>query len=122
MAGLHVTPALIEAAYELLRITPPFRGWKLPHADDVQFVVLPKNSTFVGAYHGDDEKPSWHRISIAAKVTTYDLLSTVAHEMVHMKLGVDYYDKRRQPADHGKTFNRMADQVCRWHQFDRGVF
>jgi len=32
---LPLTPATLTAAYEFLRTTPPFKGWKLPHADEV---------------------------------------------------------------------------------------
>ena len=37
--ALRLTPEILEGAYEFLRATPPFRGWRLPHADEVEFVV-----------------------------------------------------------------------------------
>ena len=37
---MQITPELLEASYELLRSMPPFKRWKLPHADNVVFRVL----------------------------------------------------------------------------------
>jgi len=117
MAGLHVTPAMIEAVYELLRTTPPFRGWKLPHADDVEFGVT-QSHHFFGVTRRQDGKFSVH-VSCRKNKQLGTLIATVAHEMIHIRQGV--IGEWHGP-DHGKTFHRMADQVCRWHQFDRGAF
>jgi hypothetical protein len=88
----------------------------------VEFAILPANCSDFGRYHGDDKNPNWHRISVATGMTPWQLVTTMAHEMIHMKLGVDYYDHRPPIADHGKTFNRLADQVCRWCHFERSTF
>ena len=36
---LPLTPAVLAAAYEYLRATSPFKGWRLPHCDEVEFSV-----------------------------------------------------------------------------------
>ena len=33
MGRLHLTPDLLEGAYEYLRLSPPFREWRLPDGD-----------------------------------------------------------------------------------------
>lgn len=113
--ALHMTPDMLETTYELLRLTPPFRGWKLPDADGVRFSIL-KTQDMQGDYSFDDG--THHiRISYSRHKTLHALTMTLGHEMVHMRdqiIGAK--------ADHGKSFHRMADQVCRHHGFDRGQF
>lgn len=110
---LHLTPDLIEAVYELLRATPPFRRWKLPHADDVEFHVI-KSGAIDGdcAYDGD-------RFTIRLSADRHSMLAstiaTMAHEMCHMR-----YPRDR--AHHGKLFKRLAAQVCAVHGFDPKTF
>ena len=118
MAGLHISPAMIEGAYELLRTTPPFRGWKLPHADDVTFVVLRKRRPFADT-HFDRKKGFMVRVSHTAHTQLSTLLATVAHEMIHIRQG--QLGQWHGP-DHGALFNKLADQVCWYHHFDRGAF
>lgn len=113
--ALHVTPEILEATYELLRMTPPFRGWKLPHADEVAFSVLTTDE-LDGDYAF--EKGRHHiRLSAAKHKTLHSVTATVAHEMCHMR---DQINSVR--SHHGGSFKRMADAVCRWHGFDRGQF
>lgn len=124
--SLHLTPAMLEAAYELLRATPPFNKWRLPEADDVEFhVTIIKNA--MADYHyshclGD---PQIHKIRVHAKrhPTLRELLESMAHEMVHIyqRGTVDHVVKRRS-AVHGPKFKRLAAQVCRYHGFDAATF
>lgn len=114
---MHITPEIVEATYELLRLTPPFRGWRLPQADEVGFHVLRTKSICGDHYYYDGR----HHIRISYKrhSTLRSLTETIAHEMVHMReheLGV------RNDIAHGTVFHRLADQVCRHHSFDRGAF
>ena len=39
---MKLTPGILEAAYEFLRTTPPFKGWKLPSGVDITFRVIKK--------------------------------------------------------------------------------
>lgn len=112
---IHATPEIVEAIYELLRLTPPFKGWRLPHADEVEFTIL-RTKDFEGDYHFHKGRHVI-RISHHKHKTLAFLTMTIAHEMIHMRdqiLGVKSF--------HGKSFQRMADQVCRYHGFDRGQF
>ncbi len=108
---MRITLAIVESAYELLRTTPPFRGWQLPESDDVKFVVVPLRCTMARhSFNG-----TTHTISVCLRHTHLNtLLMTLAHEMVHM---VD-----QGPAEHGAAFRRLAKQVCRQHGWDYGAF
>jgi len=115
--SIHLTPDILEQAYELLRATPPFRGWKLPPADDLTFHVIATNSP--AADHYCIEGVHTIRISHKRHKTLRTLIETMAHEMVHMR---EAQMKTRADVEHGKVFHRLADQVCRAHGFDRGMF
>jgi len=112
--NLSLTPDMIAAAYELLRTTPPFRRWGLPEADDVGFYVIAAKGDHGSHWTADFA----HHIAINKCHTQLpSLLNCVAHEMCHMRqfiLGEKSY--------HGPVFKRLADQVCRHHGFDRGMF
>jgi hypothetical protein len=119
--GLHITPDILEAAYRYLMATPPFRRWKLPDADEVEFHVI----------RVDDRRGDWncyqkksgggHIIRISAKLIgrTQSLIEAVAHEMVHARCEM-LGDKTASP--HGGSFKRLAGQVCRHHGFDPKLF
>lgn len=116
---LHLTPDMLERTYELLRTTPPFKGWKLPEADAVGFsVVLGANEH--GCTVFDDEKLTF-LIKVSSKRHKHlcSVVATMAHEMVHMR---EWQLKARADVHHGATFNKLADSVCRHHGFDRGQF
>jgi hypothetical protein len=106
--SLNLTPAMLEAAYELLRTTPPFRNWKLPDTDDVEFHVTKFGHA---ADCGFDGTQFVIRVSATKHGTLAALLETMAHEMCHMR-----YPNDR--AHHGYLFKRLAVRVCRHHGFD----
>jgi len=107
VAGLHLTPEIIAAAYTYLRSTPPFNRWKLPPAHDIKFKVT-KSMTDAGYCAGSE-------IGISEKCSahTHSLLSTMAHEMIHI-----YLDRRGVKAHHGPEFQRCAKRICDVHGFD----
>lgn len=114
--ALHLTPEMLEAAYELLRATPPFRGWRLPAGDDVEFHV-----TRHVDIHGDCvDAGHAHviRISERKHSTIQALLVTMAHEMCHMRQDI----KAPHEGEHGKIFKQLAQRVCRYHGFDLKAF
>src|SRR5690349_18038866 len=57
--SLRLTPDIIEGAYEFLRMTPPFRGWRLPPADEVEFVVS-RHKRYLGYHRGLKHKVNSH--------------------------------------------------------------
>lgn len=118
---LHITPAMLECTYELLRVTPPFRRWGLPHADEVEFHVCKmKDAVADYIWWWSDGKMMLHRIRVSAQDhhKIFPLIESMAHEMCHMKqrlMNTNY-------ASHGQVFKRLAAQVCRHHGFDKATF
>ena len=115
---LHLTPALLEGAYELLRLTPPFRRWKLPHADDLEFRITNHVDRF--GHYDDRNGRAIANIAVSARhiKTLKSLFELLAHEMVHLHL----HRQGKKWDTHGRSFQRFADQVCRHHEFDRSEF
>ena len=115
--ALHLTPDILEAAYELLRWTPPFSRWKLPEGEDVAFTVA-ANPAFLGEYQWEGDH---HRISISmrwsAQLTT--LLPIMAHEMLHLYQRVASTENKNQ---HNAQFRRLSATVCKHHGFDPRAF
>lgn len=113
---LHLTPEMMAQTYELLRATPPFRGWKLPAADDVEFHVTrhtDRHGDCVDAGHAHVIRCSANKHGSLAS-----LIITMAHEMCHVRQSKLAPRER----DHGTAFKRMARSVCRIHGFDPKVF
>lgn len=120
---MHLTPTILEAAYNYLRATPPFSKWKLPESDAVEFHVTRTQPTkahniIYGDYNNRPGKPRI-RISHNAHKNQYMVVLTMAHEMVHM---YQYQPGARGSYDHGPKFKRLAAQVCRAHGFDPETF
>lgn len=116
--GLHITPEMMERTYELLRLTPPFRGWNLPHADEIEFRAVNMRGQDQGYCQ---HLGTHHCIALATNKhsTLHSLTLTIAHEMVHLRMEHAHPKDR---AHHGARFKRYADMVCRHHTFDRGQF
>lgn len=115
---LHPTPEMLESVYELLRLTPPFRAWKLPPADDVEFhVVRMKGQDQADCYWNGNR----HVIRIASNKhsSLAPIITTMAHEMLHLHLDRAY---PRDRAMHGGRFKRHAKMICLAHTFDHGQF
>ena len=115
---LKLTPHMLAAGYEYLRTTPPFVRWKLPPADEVQFRVSRKTSRF-GEYWTEGEE---HVISVSDLSTghTATLLTTLAHEMVHLHQHVTKTETKG--AVHNAQFRRLAARICKYHGFDPKAF
>jgi hypothetical protein len=114
--ALSLTPAMVEAAYELLRTTPPFRGWRLPPSDEVEFRVTDDRAA-LGSCRAD-------RACIAISGHLHGhlstLLATLAHEMLHL-----WQERRgtgRRDVVHDHEFRRVARRIARLHGFDPRLF
>ncbi len=108
---LPITPALLRATYDFLRVTPPFKSWGLPPGEDVVFKVTRSRNT-----HGDHLLHNGvHTIRVSCIKVGYTavLISLMAHEMVHAVC-----DLEGVRSAHGKAFKRRAAAVCRYHGFD----
>ncbi len=118
--SLPLTPEILEAAYEFLRNTPPFKGWKLPVGDEVEFTV-----TLLRDREGDHTTyrgTSDHVIRVSSNKIghTASLVVVMAHEMIHAKQAVAKTFTAN--AEHNAEFRRLAKSVCKLHGFDPKTF
>ena len=114
---IPLTPCALAAAYDYLRMTPPFKGWKLPHSDEVEFCVT---------RHRDREADHTHylrttehiiRVSCYHIGTTAKLMEAMGHEMLH------YHQWRlRKSSGHDRWFNQQNARMCKYHGWDIEVF
>jgi len=118
-----LTPEMLEGAYEYLRVSPPFCHWDLPHADHVSFRVLGAKDRF-GHFRGRHRKAQgddgFSEIAISAGLvkSTDLLISTMAHEMIHL-----YQDETGTArGHHNPKFRKLAKRVCAIHGFDLESF
>jgi len=123
MGGLSLTPEMLEAAYEYLRASQPFRAWNLPHADQVMFRVLGARDRF-GHFRGRHRKAQgdngFSEIAISARMVCSSelLIATMAHEMIHL-----YQDETGNArGHHNPAFRKLARRVCAIHGFDPEEF
>lgn len=117
MAGMHLTPEILAGAYEYLRTTPPFRRWKLPHADEVRFRVSATISPRA-FYLYDRAKDPPHEIVLSAKRhgTTHSIMETMAHEMLHLHQelrGTAHHNNQ-----HNAEFHHLNKRLCAYHGWD----
>lgn len=120
--ALHITPMLMELTYELLRASPPFNKWKLPHADDIAFRVTASTTEYGEFCFETVRKKQKHHtigVSIVGVRSLDKLIETMAHEMCHLR---EFILGARSDVLHGKAFQKLADQVCARHGFKRGTF
>lgn len=115
---LFLTPSIVAGAYEYLRTTPPFRGWRLPPAEEIEFKVVATDA--LAGYH-DYSKNGDHVLAVSNKCHghTATLMTTVAHEMIHVHQGERGTETAAQ---HNAQWNRLAKRVCRIHGFDEKEF
>lgn len=121
---LTLTPAVLEAAYNFLKATKPYSGWKMPDSSEIEFWVGRRRGEF-GCYVSNGNKYPYHRIHVSAHMVkaTHPLIATMAHEMVHVRDQIlDPSWPHTDDDGHGPKFQKMADMVCRIHGFDRSTF
>lgn len=124
---MHLTPEILERAYEYLRATPPFNKWKLPDADDVIFSVSAEKKLY-GHYQYDADARHPEKLNHHITVSEYKnprshvMMETLAHEMIHLHQRVSGLKTGYHSASHGRLFKRWAAQVCKAHGFDLKTF
>ena len=112
---LPLTKDLLRGAYDFLRMTPPFKKWKLPPGEIVKFVVT--RSPTVQGDHILVKGVHTIRVSCKKVGATSTLMELMAHEMVHVKC-----DRDGVKSEHGADFKRAARLVCKYHGFDEASF
>jgi predicted SprT family Zn-dependent metalloprotease len=117
--SIRISIPIVEAAYELLKATPPFHRWKLPPVDQIAF-HLTGSPTIRGTCSLSRNKDMFLlEVSQVCHHTVEELMKTLAHEMCHLR---EFMIGVRPDVEHGREFRKLADQVCKAHQFDRGMF
>ena len=113
---LRLTPDVLAAAYDFLRHTPPFKGWRLPESDEIAFHVV-RDPTIHADFGVDNDGGPLIRVSATCNGHTITLLQSMAHEIVHLRQHLIGAKDA-----HGASFKRMAKAVCAAHGFDIKVF
>lgn len=116
MAGLLNNPIITEKSvrdiYKLLKSLPPFNTWKLPSDKQIVFKVIEKYNC-MGEMH---MKPFKMVIGANHHDHFETLVTTIAHEMVHLKL---YIDKDKSYRRHGVAFRALTAEIGSIFGFDR---
>lgn len=119
--SLSLNPDMLAAAYEFLRASPPFRGWRpaLPDAETVEFHIT-RSQALRGRWCVADSGA--HRIEISCSTVGHSetLIRTVAHEMIHLyqrEAGTETPN-----AMHNAEFHRLKRLVCLGHGWDPRSF
>jgi hypothetical protein len=111
----RLTPDMLAAGYDFLRTTDPFRRWKLPKSDEMGFCVVCRAD--LSADFGVERGIPFIRVSEVHNGHAATVLSTLAHEMIHL-----HQHLTGDREIHGPRFQRMAARVCRVHGFDPKTF
>lgn len=114
---LRLTSDNLASAYDFLRTTDPFIGWKLPKSGRVKFVVIKDPRRF--ADFGIENDNPTIRVSTARNGHAVTLLSTIAHECIHLH---QYLKGLETKGEHNADFRRRAKRVCNCHGFDPLTF
>lgn len=115
---LRLTPDVLRTAYDFLRVTMPFKGWKLPPGEEVEFIVSLDRHT-IGTHTTYQWRPQEHVIGVSQHGVghTSTLIKIMAHEMVHAA-----QVQAGGPNTHNFDFGQRAKLVCRHHGFDLKEF
>lgn len=116
--SIKITVEVVEHVYDLLRQTAPFDRWNLPYAEEIGFAIT-RDRNNRGEFYVDVLKVPFISVNQKFHHTLDELIRTVAHEMCHLR---DHLSGSRADVSHGRSFNSLADTVCKHHNFDRGAF
>src|SRR5262249_53183846 len=81
---MKINVDMLGHAYDYLSCTDPFRGWNLPPSEEIMFKLFRKWKKYAHYFRVDGV----HHIELSSRLVTsnYMLMSTMAHEMVHLFL------------------------------------
>lgn len=119
---LPVTPERCRAMYAYLMSTPPFDTWNLPEPEDVVFQtpqIIERDIGCFGACYSTKHKTPTIAISPRRHASSYFLMLTMAHEMVHLYQG---YHGMKTTSVHDASFSKLARRICEVHGFDPAAF
>lgn len=118
--SLKLTPEVLRQAYEFLDSTEPFVRWNLPDSHNIKFKVVRAPSRLGRFCYCTDGTELCIEISARNIGHTINLLTTMAHEMVHVYQMCVKMDKGT--GEHNAAFKKLAAQVCKSHGFDPKLF
>jgi len=107
---------VLRAAYDYLDSTEPFCHWNLPDSNEVVFKVGRQNG-HRGKYALYDDGGHEIQIMETAVKDTLELMTVMAHEMVHM-FQCESGMSKRSNIGHGPAFRKLARRICKVHAFD----
>jgi hypothetical protein len=120
--ALALTPRVLQAAYDYLCETDPFRRWNLPDSEDVVFKVN-KNPKVFGFYYLDHGGKHTIEASCKSIAHTETLMKLMSHEMIHLHLQITGWEtKSTDPNVHNAAFRKFAAQACKHHGWDIKAF
>jgi hypothetical protein len=114
--ALPLNVEMLAHAYDYLCALPPFDKWNMPPSEDVKFSVI--RGDYCAHYQMVN---GVHNIAVSTKwVGRHEsLLAALGHEMIHLHCTAARISSRNP---HGKAFQKLADEVCKIHEFDRLTF
>ncbi len=115
-----VTVRRLRGLYALLLTFPPFDRWGLPKAESVKFETTASNEMWA-VYYSEGGR---HTISFSTtRLWSMQLLvSTMAHEMAHLKQELAGRLPHEEGKHHNAYFHKLAQRVCEKLGFDREDF
>jgi hypothetical protein len=114
---LPLNVEMLACAYDYLCCVPPFSRWNMPPSEDVKFLIIRQ----ADRYAHYQMVNGVHHIAVSSKFVGRheSLISTLAHELIHLHMRAARISSRNP---HGKAFQKLADEVCKIHEFDRLTF
>lgn len=108
-----ITDKTIKSMYSLLRSMPPFNQWNLPPSYKIKFKVV-HDLPLLGHLHVYPKL----KMEIGTKHQEHfeSVLTTVAHEMVHLSLYLEGCGSYHQ---HRKPFRERTAQIGDLYGFDK---
>jgi hypothetical protein len=113
---MKLTPALLKNLYASLIVTYPFTKWPMPLPEEVEFIVTP-DPELMGTYLYDTGEDYAHTITVSSGRCShfYTVLTTLAHECIHMSFHKQKGDKWLL---HSAEFRRRCKMVSAEMGFD----
>jgi len=114
---IALDPEMLALAYDYLCSQAPFNKWNLPPSDEVKFLVIRKRDRYAH-FQIKDGIP---HIAVSSRMVGRHetLISTMAHEILHFHMHLAGF---KEAGDHGAAFQKLANRVCKIHEFDRLTF
>ena len=113
---MKLTPAIIRNLYSAIYCMKPFDRWDMPLPEEIEFTI-DKDKEVMGTYLYDTGGDYEHTITISSAKCGhyYTVITTLAHEMIHMSF---YRQEGNKWAQHGKPFRTRCKLVANELGFD----